>query len=72
MLSYFGKRSGNFSEAKHLESMARRWMITKRTWSQTSKTSQRDFTAKVWQTLQAKLTGHYQYYNINDNWRWIM
>ena len=29
-------------------------------------------TAEVWQTLQAKLTGHYQYYNINDNWRWIM
>lgn len=127
MLSYFGKRSGNFSEAKHLESMARRWMTTKRTWSQILKTSQRDFTAKaivlspvcvatyrkamasragkfklkrktstkklrmkfqalkdwfrskltaptaaVWQTLQAKLTGHYQYYNINDNWRWVM
>lgn len=31
-----------------------------------------DPTAEVWQTLQAKLTGHYQYYNINDNWRWIM
>ena len=29
-------------------------------------------TAEVWQTLQAKLIGHYQHYNINDNWRWIM
>ena len=29
-------------------------------------------TAEVWQTLCAKLEGHYQYYNVNDNWRWVM
>ena len=29
-------------------------------------------TAEAWQTLRAKLTGHYQYYNVNDNWRWVM
>ena len=28
-------------------------------------------TAEVWQKLCAKLTGHYQYYNVNDNWRWV-
>ncbi len=26
----------------------------------------------VWQTLERKLQGHYQYYNVNDNWRWVM
>ena len=29
-------------------------------------------TAEVWQTLCAKLLGHFQYYNVNDNWRWVM
>ena len=26
-------------------------------------------TAEVWKTLNAKLAGHYQYYNVNDNWQ---
>ena len=26
----------------------------------------------VWQTLERKLQGHYHYYNVNDNWRWVM
>ena len=26
----------------------------------------------VWPTLVRKLRGHYQYYNVNDNWRWQM
>ena len=25
----------------------------------------------VWQTLVRKLQGHYQYYNVNDNWHWV-
>ncbi len=29
-------------------------------------------TVVVWQTLCAKLQGHFQYYNINDNWRWVV
>ncbi len=29
-------------------------------------------TAVVWRTLREKLQGHYQYYNVNDNWRWVM
>lgn len=29
-------------------------------------------TAEVWRTLREKLQGHYQYYNVNDNWRWVM
>jgi group II intron reverse transcriptase/maturase len=29
-------------------------------------------TAAVWQTLCAKLQGHFQYYNVNDNWRWVV
>ncbi len=29
-------------------------------------------TAEVWRTLCAKLRGHFQYYNINDNWRWVV
>jgi RNA-directed DNA polymerase len=29
-------------------------------------------THTVWQTLCAKLEGHYQYYNVNDNWRSVM
>ncbi|QDV23843.1 group II intron reverse transcriptase/maturase [Aureliella helgolandensis] len=28
--------------------------------------------ASVWPTLNAKLSGHYQYYNVNDNWRWLL
>lgn len=28
--------------------------------------------AEVWPILNAKLSGHYQYYNINDNWRWLL
>lgn len=28
--------------------------------------------AEVWATLNKKLQGHYQYYGINDNWRWLM
>ena len=24
--------------------------------------------AEMWQTLNAKLRGHYQYYGVNDNW----
>jgi hypothetical protein len=28
--------------------------------------------AEVWQTLGRKLQGHYSYYNVNDNWRWVM
>ena len=28
--------------------------------------------ADVWPKLNAKLSGHYQYYNINDNWRWLL
>lgn len=27
---------------------------------------------EVWAKLNAKLSGHYQYYNVNDNWRWLM
>lgn len=27
---------------------------------------------EVWTTLNAKLSGHYQYYNINDNWRCLL
>jgi len=26
----------------------------------------------MWQTLNAKLRGHYQYYGINDNWPMLM
>jgi hypothetical protein len=29
-------------------------------------------TAEVWRTLGAKLRGHFQYYNVNDNWRWVV
>jgi group II intron reverse transcriptase/maturase len=29
-------------------------------------------TGEVWATLCAKLQGHFQYYNINDNWRWVV
>jgi group II intron reverse transcriptase/maturase len=29
-------------------------------------------TAEVWQTLCAKLHGHFHYYNVNDNWRWVV
>lgn len=29
-------------------------------------------TAEVWQTLCAKLQGHFHYYNVNDNWRWVV
>lgn len=28
--------------------------------------------AEVWQQLNSKLAGHNQYYNINDNWRWLL
>ncbi|QDV25801.1 RNA-dependent RNA polymerase family protein [Aureliella helgolandensis] len=28
--------------------------------------------APVWPTLNAKLSGHYQYYNVNDHWRWLL
>ncbi len=28
--------------------------------------------AEVWQTLNSKLRGHYQYYGINDNWPSLM
>lgn len=28
--------------------------------------------AEVWPTLVRKLQGHYQYYNINDNWCWLI
>ena len=28
--------------------------------------------ADVWETLNAKLRGHYQYYGINDNWPWLI
>ena len=28
--------------------------------------------AEVWATLNAKLSGHYQYYNVNDNWRSLL
>ncbi len=27
---------------------------------------------EVWPTLNAKLKGHYQYYNVNDNWKWLV
>lgn len=27
---------------------------------------------EVWTTLSAKLKGHYQYYNVNDNWNWLL
>lgn len=27
---------------------------------------------QVWESLQRKLRGHYQYYGINDNWPWLM
>jgi group II intron reverse transcriptase/maturase len=27
---------------------------------------------EVWPTLNAKLKGHYQYYNVNDNWDWLL
>ncbi len=27
---------------------------------------------EVWTTLTAKLKGHYQYYNVNDNWNWLL
>lgn len=27
---------------------------------------------EVWQTLNAKLSGHYHYYNVNDNWRGVL
>ncbi len=27
---------------------------------------------EVWDKLNAKLSGHYHYYNVNDNWRWLM
>ena len=26
---------------------------------------------EVWSKLQTKLTGHYQYYNVNDNWSYV-
>ena len=26
---------------------------------------------EVWSKLQTKLTGHYQYYNVNDNWQYV-
>ncbi len=29
-------------------------------------------TAEVWQSLCAKLQGHFHYYNVNDNWRGMM
>ncbi len=29
-------------------------------------------TAEVWRSLCLKLEGHYQYYNVNDNWRWVL
>ena len=29
-------------------------------------------TSIVWDTVQLKLRGHYQYYGINDNWSWLM
>ncbi len=28
--------------------------------------------SEVWETLNAKLRGHYQYYGVNDNWPWLM
>jgi hypothetical protein len=28
-------------------------------------------TDEVWQTLCAKLQGHFHYYNVNDNWRGV-
>ncbi|MFM2217068.1 MAG: Group intron-encoded protein LtrA [Planctomycetota bacterium] len=28
--------------------------------------------SQVWESLQRKLQGHYQYYGINDNWPWLM
>ncbi|MCB9920546.1 MAG: group II intron reverse transcriptase/maturase [Planctomycetaceae bacterium] len=28
--------------------------------------------SEMWETLNAKLRGHYQYYGINDNWPWLM
>jgi RNA-directed DNA polymerase len=28
--------------------------------------------ATVWEVVQLKLRGHYQYYGINDNWPWLM
>jgi RNA-directed DNA polymerase len=27
---------------------------------------------EVWQTINQKLQGHYQYYGINDNWPWLI
>ena len=28
--------------------------------------------AEVWPTLNRKLRGHYQYYGVNDNWKYLM
>jgi RNA-directed DNA polymerase len=28
-------------------------------------------TEEVWETLNRKLQGHYQYYGVTDNWRWM-
>lgn len=28
-------------------------------------------TTEVWETLNRKLQGHYQYYGVTDNWRWV-
>jgi hypothetical protein len=28
--------------------------------------------AEVWRTLCAKLQGHFQYYHVSDNWRWVV
>ena len=28
--------------------------------------------SNVWETVQRKLQGHYQYYGINDNWPWLL
>jgi hypothetical protein len=28
--------------------------------------------SEVWRALNRKLTGHYQYYGVSDNWPWLL
>jgi RNA-directed DNA polymerase len=68
---YCGKsRSGKFKlKRKTATKKIRQKVASLKEWFRENLTTP---LSEVWQTLNAKLSGHYQYYNVNDNWRWLL
>ncbi len=68
---YCGKsRSGNFKlKRKTSKKKFRQKVAAMKEWFRENLTTP---IGDVWPTLNAKLQGHYQYYNVNDNWDWLV